>query len=84
MAKKKRPELPIVAEIRAMLRQAPFVGLVIHLSDGSKIRVVHQDYIYLAPNGVTVHVYDEEQHPFILNARQIVGVTATRGKKAAS
>lgn len=85
MAKKKpTPDLPIVAQIRERLRVAPFHGLDVKTSDGETIRVIHQDYIFIEPNGQVVLVYDEEQVPYILNARQIVAVTPVRPRKEAS
>lgn len=84
MAKKREKDLPIVAQIRTRLRAAPFTGLLIQMSDGEKYRVVHQDYIFIEPNGQVVLVYDEEQTPTILNARQIAAVTPLRGNRAAS
>ena len=85
MAKKKpKEDLPIVEQIRARLRIAPFHGLLVKTSDGETIRVIHQDYIFIEPNGRVVLVYDEDQHPYILNASQIVAVTPVRPKREAS
>lgn len=82
MAKKRKADLPIIKEVRDLLRVAPFTGLVLRTSDGQSIRVIHQDYIFIAPNHETLHVYDEDQHLHIINGRQLVSVTPARSKKA--
>jgi hypothetical protein len=81
MAKRKRPH-PVVDEIRSVLKTSPFLGMIIHTSDGESFRVSHPDYLMIGPTGEFVHCYDDDQHPHFLNVRQIVSIEPARPKKS--
>ena len=48
-------------EIRQLLHASPFRPFVIHLADGGRWFVKHEDFVALSPNGRTMHVYRHDQ-----------------------
>jgi hypothetical protein len=44
-------------EVRSMLQRQPFQPFVIHVADGGAVPVKHVDFVFLAPNGREVIVY---------------------------
>lgn len=77
----KRRPLPIVEMLRSLLREAPFVGIIVRTSDGESFRISHPEYVLIGPQGDLVTCYDDDQHPHHLNGRQIVSVEPDRPKK---
>jgi len=46
-----------ISEIRNLLHAEPFRPFVIRVADGGRIRVVHPDFVALAPTGREMSVY---------------------------
>lgn len=46
-----------IAEIRNLLHAEPFRPFFIHIADGGRIRIVHPDFVALAPTGREMSVY---------------------------
>ena len=80
----KRHEPPIIDGLRKMLRTAPFVGIIVHTSDGEKFRISHPDYALIGPRGDLLTCYDDDQHLHMLNPRQIVSIEPARSKSKKS
>lgn len=57
-----------IESIREALHAQPFRPFSIHLADGGRIRVLHQDFVALAPAGREFIVYQPD------NSHQIVDV----------
>ena len=61
----------IGSEIRIALRREPFVPFFIHLADGRKYQVKHQDFASVSPGGGTVLLYESVEKGRFINASQI-------------
>lgn len=46
-----------IAEIRKLLHAQPFRRFIIHVADGGRIPVKHEDFVALAPTGREMLVY---------------------------
>ena len=62
-----RFERPVVAsvsmkidEVRKLLHASPFRPFAIHLADGGRIPVKHEDFVALAPTGREMIVYQTD------------------------
>ena len=57
-----------IEKIRAVLRAEPFRPFWIHLADGGRLAVKHEDFVALEPAGREIIVYQPD------NSHQIVDV----------
>ena len=48
-------------EIRKLLHQRPFRPFVLHVADGGRLPVKHEDYVALAPSGREMLVYRHDR-----------------------
>lgn len=48
-------------EIRKRLNQRPFRPFVVHVADGGRLRVKHEDFVALAPSGREMLVYRHDK-----------------------
>jgi hypothetical protein len=48
-------------EVRKLLAETPFRPFIIHVADGGRLRVEHEDYIALAPSGREMIVYRHDR-----------------------
>lgn len=48
-------------EIRKLLRDRPFRPFVVHVADGGRLLVKHEDYVALAPSGREMLVYRHDR-----------------------
>ena len=48
-------------EIRRLLHERPFRAFVIHVADGGRLLVKHEDYVALAPSGREMLVYRHDK-----------------------
>ena len=48
-------------EIRKLLHQSPFRPFVVHVADGGRLLVKHEDYVALAPSGREMLVYRHDR-----------------------
>jgi hypothetical protein len=49
-----------IEEVRKLLHTQPFRTFVIHIADGGKIPVRHEDFVALAPGGREMIVYQPD------------------------
>jgi hypothetical protein len=49
-----------IEEIRKLLRAQPFRAFTIHVADGGRIPVKHEDFVALAPTGREAIVYQPD------------------------
>ena len=49
-----------IEEIRKLLHAQPFRAFTIHVADGGRISVRHEDFVALAPTGRETIVYQPE------------------------
>ena len=49
-----------IVEIRNLLHAQPFRPFLIHVADGGRIPVKHEDFVALAPTGREVFVYQPD------------------------
>ena len=49
-----------ISEIRNLLHAEPFRPFAIHVADGGRIRVVHPDFVAVAPTGREMSVYQPD------------------------
>ncbi len=48
-------------EIRKLLHERPFRPFVVHVADGGRLLVKHEDYVALAPSGREMLVYRHDK-----------------------
>ncbi len=48
-------------EIRKLLHERPFHPFIIHVADGGRLLVKHEDYAALAPSGREIIVYRHDR-----------------------
>ncbi|MBI4663248.1 MAG: hypothetical protein HY735_30975 [Verrucomicrobia bacterium] len=73
-------------EIRKLLHERPFRPFVVHVADGGRLVVKHEDYVALAPSGREMIVYrhdrpDDYQVVDIMLATRLEIATRNGAKK---
>ena len=48
-------------EIRKLLHERPFRPFIVHVADGGRLLVKHEDYVALAPSGREMLVYRHDK-----------------------
>lgn len=77
-----------IDEVRSMLHRHPFQPFLIHVADGGQIPVKHEDFVFLAPTGREVIVYQPNgtwqvlDVPLITRLEVVRRNGARRSKKA--
>lgn len=72
-------------QIRRVLNAQPFQPFTVHLADGRKLPVTHQEFLALAPSGRTMIVYELNDSFHIIDLLLVtdlhVGPNGTKGRK---
>ncbi len=68
----------MVADIRKLIAAQPFVPFTIHLADGGQVRVPTVDHVAVAPTGVRVIVFGDDDTWTVVSPLLISRVTVDR------
>jgi len=68
----------MVADIRKLIAAQPFVPFTIHLADGGQVRVPTVDHVAVAPTGIRVIVFGDDESWTMISPLLITRVTADR------
>ena len=67
-------------EIRKLLHEQPFRPFIVHVAEGGRLLVEHEDYVALAPSGREMLVYRHDRP----DDYEIVDVMRVKGLEVAS
>jgi hypothetical protein len=72
-----------ISEIRNLLHAEPFRPFLIHVADGGRISVKHEDFVALAPTGREMIVYQPDGDHQIVDVMMVtrLKVSARNGHK---
>ena len=61
-------------EIRKAIRAIPFVPFTVAISDGRRLHVPTVDHVFLEPNGASLHIYPDNDHPAWVSTRHVTSI----------
>ena len=72
-----------ISEIRNLLHAEPFRPFLVHVADGGRIPVKHEDFVALAPTGREMIVYQPDGDHQIVDVMMVtrLEVSARNGHK---
>ena len=68
-----------IAEVRSLLHASPFRPFLIHVADGGRLLVQHEDFVALAPTGREMFVYLPDGSHQVVDAMMVTRLEV--GKK---
>jgi hypothetical protein len=68
----------MVADIRRLIASQPFVPFTIHLADGGQMRVSTVDHVAVAPTGIRVIVFGDDDSWTVISPLLISRITVDR------
>ena len=71
-----------IDEIRKLLHAQPFRPFIIHIADGGRIPVKHEDFVALAPSGRSMHVYQPDDSYEVVDVPLVTRLRATASNGA--
>jgi len=73
-----------IGEVRRLLHLQPFRPFIIHVADGGRLKVKHEDFVALAPSGRELIIYladDSYQVVDVLMVTRLEILAANGGKR---
>jgi hypothetical protein len=64
----------MIEEIRKAIRAVPFVPFTVAISDGRRLHVPTVDHVFLVPNGASLHVYPDNDHPVWVSTHHVTSI----------
>jgi hypothetical protein len=69
-----------IVDLRNLYDAEPFRPFIMHLADGRKIPVMHQEFMASAPNGRTVIVYQPDNSFNIIDLLLVTDLEVKNGR----